>query len=153
MKLNRSFCLVLVLLAAVLCVSMVQAAVAGEVTVQSLINPQSGTWTRDGLKALLDTPLVLFAVMLLASLTSGLKQVAAAKKAGSDMTFVEYWAHLPDTMATVIGNMLAFAALILTDQLNFAAALGIGYGVNSITDLLPGKRSGALAKSTPIDGT
>lgn len=153
MKTNRYFGLAFAMMAALLCVSIVQAAAAGAVTVESLVKPQAGSWTRDGLKAALDTPIVLLGVMLLASMTNGLKQVGTAKKAGGDMSFVEYWSHAPDTIATILGNLLAFGALILFDQLNFASALGIGYGVNSVTDLLPGKRSGELSASTPGDKT
>lgn len=139
-------------LAAALCIPLLVFAGDGG-GVEALITPQGGSWTRDGLKALLDTPLVLFAVMLIASATNGLKQVRTAHKSGSEMSFMEYWSHWPDTLATLMGNALAFAALILFDQLNFAAALGVGFGVNSITDLLPGKRSNALAQSTTKDGT
>lgn len=153
MKLNRTYSLALAMVAAVFCMSIVQAAVAGAVTVESLVQPQSGTWTRDGLKAALDTPLVLLGVMLLASLINGVKQLRTAKQAGGDMKLGEYLSYLPDTTATVLGNVLAFAGLILIDQLNFASALGIGYGVNSITDLLPGKRSAAVADSSSTDKT
>ena len=64
------------------------------------------------------------------------------------MGLVEYWSHWPDAMATLIGNGLAFVVLIVTDSLNFFSALGIGYGVNSLTDLLPGKRSDELLQSS-----
>lgn len=136
------------LILAMLCLPLLAAE--GVDGVESLVKPQSGTWSRDGLKAALDTPLILFGVMLVASAINGLKQMRTARQAGGGMSFVEYWSHLPDTMATLLGNVLAFGGLILFDQLNFAAALGIGYGVNSITDMLPGARSVALAETMPV---
>lgn len=115
---------------------------------QKLVEPQGTDWSQNGLKALLSTPIALLVVMLIASTVNALKQLNTAKKSGSDMTLTTYLGYLPDTAATLLGNVIAFAALILSDQLNFASALGIGYGINSLTDLLPGKRADALAAST-----
>lgn len=66
------------------------------------------------------------------------------------MTFIEYWGHLPETLVTLISNLFAFAILLMSDQLNFASAVSVGYGVNSLADLLPKGRSLAL-KQSPDD--
>lgn len=106
--------------------------------------------TPDALKTLLGSPPALFILMLLASMSSGLKQLLVIRQTGKPMSFLSYLSYWPETLGMVIANVIAFAVLILTDQLNFASALGIGYGANSVIDLLPGKRSLAL-KSTPDD--
>lgn len=106
--------------------------------------------TPDSLKEMLGSPTALFTLMMLASLSNGIKQLLVVKQTGTPMTMVSYLSHWPETLAVMLGNTIAFAVLVLTDQLNFASALGIGYGTNSIVDLLPGKRSYAL-KSTPDD--
>jgi hypothetical protein len=100
------------------------------------------------LKLFLASPFALLILMLLASLGNGIKQLLVVRQTGKPMSIGQYLSHWPDTVGTLIGNMLAFAVLISMDQLNVAAALGIGYGVNSVVDLLPGKRSLEL-KSTP----
>lgn len=51
----------------------------------------------------------------------------------------------------LITNMLAFAVLVFTDQLNFASAIGVGYGMNSIMDLLPKTRRAYDMKGAPDD--
>lgn len=105
--------------------------------------------TPEKLQELLSTPLWLFAVMILASLANGLKQVGdAARNGTSDVGPIAYlFRFWPETIGMVIGNVLAFAVLAATGQLNLAAAIGIGYGVNSAVDLMrPGGRSAALAK-------
>lgn len=106
--------------------------------------------TADSLKALLSSPSALFVLMLLASMTNGVKQLLVIRQTGTPMTFLGYLAYLPETFAVLLANVIGFAVLILTDQLNFASALGVGYGTNSLIDLLPGKRSVAL-KATPDD--
>lgn len=88
------------------------------------------------LKEILSSPLGLLALMLAASLLGGIKQIVIAKQSGVKVTLGEYFQYWPETIAVLIGNVLAFVVLILTDQLNFASALGIGYGVNSAADLL-----------------
>lgn len=103
------------------------------------------------LKILLSSPFALFFLMMLASLTNGLKQLAVLRQTGTPMSFGQYLSYLPETGSMVIANIIAFVVLILTDQLNFASALAVGYGTNSLVDLLPtGKRSLVL-KSTPDD--
>jgi hypothetical protein len=103
--------------------------------------------TAEELKALLSTPGALFLVMLLGSLASMLKQVSDAKKNGSVASLGSYLAHWPETVGTITTNVLGFLTLVVTDQLNFASALGIGYAANSAADLLrSGGRSASLVK-------
>lgn len=105
--------------------------------------------TAEELKAILETPAALLMLMLLASLVSALKQLVVAKQQGGSISLWTYLAYWPETITTIIGNLIAFATLILTDQLNFASALGIGYGINSVVELLrPNGRAGAIASST-----
>lgn len=106
--------------------------------------------TTEQLQQLLGTPLALLGLMYLASISSGLKQILAARKDGSTVSchdyFVRYW---PETVAMVLANLIAFVVLVLTDQLNYASALGIGYGANSVADLLrSGGRSSALSPTS-----
>lgn len=101
--------------------------------------------TAQVLKAYLETPVALFILMMLASLMSALQQIRVARESGSPITFWQYLRHIPETLATVIGNVIGFALLILTDQLNYAAVLGIGFGVNNLSDLIrSGGRSATL---------
>lgn len=101
--------------------------------------------TAEELKMLLSTPAALFFVMLFGSLASMLKQISDAKKNGTDASLGSYLAHWPETAGTIITNALGFLTLVVTDQLNFASALGIGYAANSAADLLrSGGRSASL---------
>lgn len=101
------------------------------------------------LKEILQTPAVLYCVMLLGSFANGLKQLRDARLNGGNSSLSSYMAHLPETLATVVTNTLAFALLIVTEQLNFAAALGIGYVANSASDLLrSGGRSASLQSTS-----
>lgn len=102
------------------------------------------------LKQALSSPTALFVLMLLASLSNGVKQLLVIRQTGKPMTFLDYLAYWPETLGMILANVIGFVVLILTDQLNFASALGVGYGTNSLIDLLPGKRSVAL-KATPDD--
>jgi hypothetical protein len=109
--------------------------------------------TSEELKALLETPAALFVVMILGSIASMLKQLRDAKVNGGGMSFTGYLAKWPETLATLIGNCLAFALLIVTDQLNFGSALGVGYIANSASDLLRGGgRSRDLAQTVKQGG-
>lgn len=109
--------------------------------------------TAEALKTILQTPALLLILMLAASVSNGLKQLNTNSAAGGSMTCIEYFfKHWPDTLNMVLTNCLCFAVLILTDQLNFASALGVGYGANSIVDMLPGSRSNSLANSVKKDG-
>lgn len=100
------------------------------------------------LKEVLGSPVGLLMMMLAASLLGGIKQIILAKKAGMEVTLAQYIQYWPETTSVIIGNVLAFVVLILTDQLNFASALGIGYGVNSAADLLrTGGRTDSVQKA------
>ncbi len=106
--------------------------------------------TSDSMKAFFSSPVALLCVMLLASAGNGLKQIIVVKQTGHPMKFWEYWSYLPETLVTLISNVLAFAVLLMSDQLNLASAASVGYGLNSLADLLPRGRSFAL-KNTPDD--
>ncbi len=106
--------------------------------------------TDSALKTILSSPFALLLLMLLGSAANGLKQLGVVKQTGTPMTLVKYLSYWPDTLGVLIGNLLAFAILIVMNQLNIVTALSVGYGVNSVVDLLPGKRSLEL-KSTPDD--
>jgi len=93
------------------------------------------------LKALLSSPLSLFLLMMLASVSNGLKQLAVVNQTGKPMSYRLYLCHWPETLSTIVGNVLAFVVLMSFDQLNITSAIGVGYGVNSLTDLLPTSRS------------
>ena len=102
------------------------------------------------LKALLSSPLALFLLMMLASISNGVKQLAVIRQTGYPMSCAQYYfRYMPETWGMIIGNVLAFAVLMSLDQLNIASAIGVGYGINSLTDLLPGNRSYVL--KTTID--
>lgn len=109
--------------------------------------------TPDELKTLLSTPVALFVVMLLGSLASVLKQIGDAKKNGSEVTIGSYLAHLPETASALILNVLGFLTLVVTDQLNFASALGVGFASNSAADLIrTGGRSFTVGNSSRQGG-
>lgn len=100
--------------------------------------------TADQIKAILQTPASLFVLMLIASVLNAYKQ-----KAGTGVGIGEYFAHLPETVAMLLTNTICFAVLILTDQLNYASALGLGYASNSLADLVrSGGRSATVSNST-----
>lgn len=97
------------------------------------------------LKEQLNTPIALFILMLLGSLLSGLQQIVDSRRQGGDTTFATYFGKVPELLTAVILNVLAFATLIATDQLNFASALGIGVTANMAADLVRGQgRSASL---------
>lgn len=107
------------------------------------------------IKEFLHNPLVLLAAMYLAMIVSALKQIASARMDGIKPPtcvkyFTKYWA---ETLGAILGNVLSFAVLIETDTLNLASAIGIGYAVNSMADLLKSKngRSAAVA-GVPKEG-
>lgn len=108
--------------------------------------------TADQLRELLQTPASLFLVMLLASIVSMLKQLTDANRNGAKVTFAEYLSHWPETVGTILANVIAFGVLVVVDQLNFASALGVGYGANSVVDLLRnGGRSASLTPRSPSE--
>lgn len=92
--------------------------------------------TVEQIKALIDTPLFLFVVMILASVVSGLQQVSSARRAGKEVSCLEYLKHWPETIGVLGANVLAFIIAIATDQLNLMAAIGIGFGLNTLMDSL-----------------
>ncbi len=102
------------------------------------------------IKLFMTSPVALFVLMLLASLGQGVKQLSVIKQTGTPISFGKYLSYWPETLSMLVANVIAFAVLISMGQLNIAAAIGIGYGTNSLVDLLPGKRSLVL-KSTPDD--
>lgn len=106
--------------------------------------------TAEALKAIISSPLALFALMILASIGNGLKQLFVGRQTGPSMTCKEYFGHAPETVLTLIGNIFAFILLLYFDQLNIASAIAVGYGANSLADLIPKGRSYAL-KQTPDD--
>jgi len=108
--------------------------------------------TEASLRTLLSSPAALFVLMLLASVCNGAKQILVVRQTSQAMTCWQYWSHLPETLIAVMANVIAFAVLIITDQLNFASAIAVGYGANSLADLLPKGRSYALKKA-PDDPT
>lgn len=109
--------------------------------------------TEGELTAWLMRPGVLFAVMLLGSLGSMLNQISKAQREGRAVTCWQYLAHWPETMAMLIGNTFAFGTLLLAGQLNFAAAVGIGWVANSVADQIrAGGRSTSNAKETEEEG-
>lgn len=102
--------------------------------------------SQEELRGWLDSPVVLYVLMLLGSLASALKQWSVARMSGSTLSLATYMSYLQEGVTTIIVNTLSFAALIYADQLNFVSAIGIGYMTNSLSDLLPtGTRSDAVA--------
>lgn len=100
------------------------------------------------IQAYLGSPAGLFLLMLLASFANGMKQIVVVRQTSAAMTCLQYWGYLPETLTVVAGNIIAYVVLLMTDQLNFASALAVGYGANSLADLIPKGRSYAL-KQTP----
>ena len=110
------------------------------------------TMTNAALKVLLNSPICLFGLMLLASFSNALTQLGVVKQTGKPMTCVEYFVkYIPETVSVLISNVLGFVVLVMTDQLNFASAIGVGYGINSLVDLLPKTRRSYDLKITPDD--
>lgn len=104
------------------------------------------------LTAYLSNPLVLFIVMILASLGSAFKQLYEAKRAaGVELTLGEYLAHWPETLIALGGNVALFLTLATTGQLNLASALGLGYAANSIAGGIMSASSSATTRSATIN--
>ena len=101
--------------------------------------------TAQEIKEILSQPIPLLVVMYIASLASAFGEVRLSKREGRGVSLAEYLSHWEETLAVVLGNLIGFMALIMFDQLNFAAAVGIGYGVNNAADQLrKGGRSAQL---------
>lgn len=97
------------------------------------------------LKLLLSQPIWLLLLMFLGSLVSALKQLGSAQRDGASVSIRDYVKHWPETFATIGGNVIGFILLLMSDQLNAAAAIGVGYGVNSVADMIrAGGRSASL---------
>lgn len=89
----------------------------------------------DEIKALLSTPVALFVIMLLASLGSAWKQMIVARRSGTEISVSSYFLKSwPETVAMLGHNAIAFVTLIFTDQLGWAAAIGLGYIANDAAD-------------------
>jgi len=132
-------------------VTLLLVVALGAIADTALAAAGAGSRTVEDWKALLQTPAALFALMNLAALTQALGAVVVAKRQGSEMTVGSYLTYWPETVSTLVLNVIGFAVLILTDQLNFASALGIGFGVSNVVDLIMPKgtsRAGAIAATT-----
>jgi hypothetical protein len=92
------------------------------------------TITNDDIKNFMMTPFALFLVMLVGSFGSALNQIVREQRQGSTITFRAYITHWPELSAAMIANVFAWMTLLLADQLNFAAAVGIGFAANSLAD-------------------
>jgi hypothetical protein len=103
--------------------------------------------TAGEIQAFLGSPVGLFIIMILASVVNGSKQIVVARQTSVTMTCWQYWSYLPETLTTLAANVLGFVVLLFTDQLNFASAIAVGYGLNSLSDLIPKGRSYALKRS------
>lgn len=91
-------------------------------------------------------PWVLFGFMIFGSILSMVKQWGQAKMDGSSATMATYLSHLQELLTTLGGNAIAFFLLVDSGNLNFIAAVSIGYVLNSAADLNPlGGRSITLA--------
>jgi len=103
--------------------------------------------TEGQIKAWLESPIVLYFLMLAGSAISMIRQWGTAQMDGSNVTFWTYAKHLPELLTTFFTNTIAFALLIENDSLNFIAAVSIGYALNDLADLNPqGSRSSSLTK-------
>lgn len=106
--------------------------------------------TAQELRAFVEQPLHLLAVMYLGALGSALKTVGTARRAGSDITLFQYLGYGPETAAAAIAVLFAWLTLLFTDQLNFAAAAAYGAIANTGADILRAKgRTAALAPDQP----
>lgn len=106
--------------------------------------------TAQELRAFVEQPLHLLAVMYLGALGSALKTVGTARRAGSDVTLWQYLGYGPETTAAAIAVLFAWLTLLFTDQLNFAAAAAYGAIANTGADILRAKgRTAALAPDQP----
>lgn len=107
--------------------------------------------TAEELKILLGTPLALFLIMLFASIGSALKQLVVAKREKPELTLVGYFTkNLPETLIMLGHNVFAFGSLVMTDSLNWASAIGIGYMANDAADVWT-KQGRSMAIAPPSD--
>lgn len=108
--------------------------------------------TPEEIKALLSTPVALFVIMLLASLGSAWKQMIVARRSGTEISVSSYFLKSwPETVAMLGHNAIAFVTLIFTDQLGWAAAIGLGYIANDAADAWT-KEGRSISIGTPRQG-
>lgn len=100
------------------------------------------------LKDLLSNQIFLFALMLFGTLLSMAKQYVDGRMNAATIDFGAYLLRI-ETLIAVGANVIAFLGLIDSGQLNFLSAVGVGYALNSLTDLKPGGRSAAIVESIP----
>lgn len=119
-------------------------------------------------KAWISSIPVLFVMMWIASAANALSQLGEASKNGTPMSCAEYLKHWPESLYTILMNLLGFVGLIVFDQLpasaplglKYFAVLGLGFGTNAIADkFTKGGRSRALSMppdqrraSSPTEG-
>lgn len=97
------------------------------------------------IKMWINSPVILFLLMLVGSTISMVRQWGTGQMDGSSVTFWSYTKHLPELVTTFFSNTIAFALLIQNDALNFIAAVSIGYVLNDLSDLNPkGTRSSSM---------
>lgn len=98
------------------------------------------SWTSDDVKVFFMSPAALFLVMLFASFGSMMNQLATAARCGvKGLSFWSYVLHGPEVVAMLVANVIGFFTLLLSDQLNFASAVGIGWVANSVADQIRSK--------------
>jgi hypothetical protein len=105
--------------------------------------------TTEELQTWLTNPWVLFGLMIFGSVISAVKQWSVAKMDGTavGVGLGAYLSHLQELFITLGGNAIAFFALVDSGNLNFVAAVSIGYVINSAADLSPlGQRSSSLTQ-------
>jgi hypothetical protein len=108
--------------------------------------------TSEAIKSLLSTPVALFVIMLLASLGSAWKQMLVARRSGTEISVSSYFLkNWPETVAMLGHNAIAFVTLIFTDQLGWAAAIGLGYIANDAADAYT-KEGRSVSMGTPRQG-
>lgn len=105
--------------------------------------------TSEGIKAWVQEPFPMLGLMLIASLFSAFKQMNVARRAGTNITCQSYFLdHWPETMIMLGSNAGLWLTLIMTDSLDWKAALGLGYIANDAADLFT--RDG---RSTAVGGS
>jgi hypothetical protein len=105
--------------------------------------------TTEQLQGWLMNPWVLFGLMLFGSVISAMKQWSQAKLDGAaaGVALSSHLARLQELFITLGGNAIAFFALVDSGNLNFVAAVSIGYLINDAADLNPlSTRSTALTQ-------
>lgn len=113
---------------------------------QTLANP-----TQAEMMSVLGNVWVLYALMMLGTLASQLKQANVARQSGSDVSNMDHVMRLREWVVLFITNSLSFAALIHMGQLSFVSAVSVGFVLNELTDLDPtSSRSNALMSAGAV---